>query len=389
MTGGHAHAAPESRRLRTVALLVIAPIAVLTLAAMVWLWPSGDTQGAEDVAGTQVAGEVTSIDLVTCEDGLAGETNGCGTAQVRLLEGTGSGRSVEVDLPNGIGAPEIDEGDSVVVLVSDTPDGDVYSVVDQQRGTGLWLLVLASALALFAFGRWRGITALAGLVVTFGVLLWFIVPAILDGESPILVALVGSAAIMLSVLYLTHGFMLATTVALVGTVASFVLTGLLAYVAVAGLHLTGVTDDLSQAVGTNYDIDMRGLLLAGIVIGSLGVLDDITVTQAATVGELARANPGYGFRQLYGAANRVGRAHIASVVNTIILAYAGSSLPVLVLVVADNGSLGEAVTDQFLAQEIVRSLVATLGLIAAVPITTALAALAMSRVREEPVAAEG
>ena len=389
MTGGHAHAAPESRGLRTIALLVVAPLAILTLAAMIWLWPSGDTQGAEDVAGEQVGGQVTSIDRVTCEDGLTGETNGCGTAQVRLLEGASSGRTVEVELPNGSGSPELDEGDSVVVLVSDTPDGDVYSVVDLQRGTGLWVLVAASALALFAFGRWRGITALAGLVVTFGVLLWFIVPAILDGESPILVALVGSAAIMLSVLYLTHGFTLATTVALVGTVASFVLTGLLAYLAVAGLHLTGVTDDLSMAVGTNYDIDMRGLLLAGIVIGSLGVLDDITVTQSATVSELARANPDYGFGQLYGSANRVGRAHIASVVNTIILAYAGSSLPVLVLVVADNGSLGEAVTDQFLAQEIVRSLVATLGLIAAVPITTALAALAMSRVREEPVAPEG
>lgn len=389
MTAGHAHAAPESRRLRTIALLVIAPIAVLTIAGMLWLWPSGDTRSTDEVAGEQVDGQVTAIDRVECDDGVTGETNGCGTAEVRLDEGPDSGRTVQVELTNGSGSPDINEGDSVVVLVSETPDGDVYSVVDHQRGMELWVLVLASALALFAFGRWRGVTALAGLVVTFAILLWFIVPAILDGESPLLVALVGSAAIMLSVLYLTHGFTLSTTVALLGTVASFVLTGLLAYLAVAALHLTGVTDDLSMAVETTYGIDMRGLLLAGIVIGSLGVLDDITVTQAATVGELARANPGYGFRQLYGSANRVGRAHIASVVNTIILAYAGSSLPVLVLVAADAGSLAEAVTDQFLAQEIVRSLVATLGLIAAVPITTALAAVALSRVQEEPVAAEG
>ena len=264
MTAAHAHAAPESRRLRTIALLVIAPIAVLTVVAMIWLWPSGDTRTSGEVAGEQVGGQVTAIDPVACDDGVPAEPNGCGTAEVRLDDGGGT---IEGDLTNGSGAPEIAEDDSVVVLVSDTPDGDVSSIVDHERGTQLWVLVAASALALVAFGRWRGLTALAGLVVTFAILFWFIVPAILDGESPLLVALVGSAAIMLSVLYLTHGFTLTTTVALLGTVASFVLTGLLAYLAVAALHLTGVTDDLSMAVETPYGIDARGLLLAGIMIG--------------------------------------------------------------------------------------------------------------------------
>ncbi|GAA1725223.1 YibE/F family protein [Aeromicrobium alkaliterrae] len=387
MTGGHSHsrrAAPEPARLRRVAVVVIAPIAVLTIAAMVWLWPSGGVTGAEDVAGEQVDGQVVAIAAEPCADELVEETNGCGTAQVRLDSGPEEGSTIEVDLPNGSGAPTIAEGDAVVVLVSDTPDGDLYSVVDHQRGLELWVLVLVSVLALLAFGRWRGLRAVGGLAVTFGVLLWFIVPAILDGERPVLVALVGSAAIMLSVLYLTHGFTLTTTVAVLGTIASFVLTGQLAAVSVGALHLTGVTDDLSMAVGSTYDVDMRGLLLAGIVIGTLGVLDDITVTQAATVDELAQANPEYGALELYRAATRVGRAHIASVVNTIILAYAGSSLPVLVLVIADNGSLAEVVTDQFLAQEIVRSLVGTLGLIAAVPITTGLAAVALRRQRDEP-----
>ncbi|WP_229051579.1 YibE/F family protein [Aeromicrobium sp. Leaf350] len=389
MTAGHSHArpAPESARLRRIAVLVIAPIAVLTIAAMVWLWPSGDVAGAEELAGEQVDGRIVSIEAQPCEEELTEDTNGCGTAQVRLDSGPEEGRTIEVDLPNGSGAPTIADGDAVVVLVSDTPEGDLYSVVDHQRGSEMWVLVLVSVLALLAFGRWRGLSAVGGLVVTFGILLWFIVPAILAGESPVLVALVGSAAIMVSVLYLTHGLTLATTVAVLGTTASFALTGLLAAVSVAALHLTGVTDDLSMAVGSTYDVDMRGLLLAGIVIGTLGVLDDITVTQAATVDELARANPDYGTLQLYRAATRVGRAHIASVVNTIILAYAGSSLPVLVLVVADNGSLAEVLTDQFLAQEIVRSLVGTLGLIAAVPITTGLAAVALRRPQEEVSAA--
>jgi uncharacterized membrane protein len=150
-------------------------------------------------------------------------------------------------------------------------------------------------------------------------------------------------------------------------------------VTVSALHLTGITDDISTALGTTQPLNMEGLLLAGIVIGALGVLDDVTVTQAATVAELGRANPTYGAVELYRAGSRVGRSHIASVVNTIILAYAGSSLPLLILIVANNDSLGGVVTDQVIAQEIARSIVATLGLIAAVPVTTALAAMTVTR----------
>ena len=123
------------------------------------------------------------------------------------------------------------------------------------------------------------------------------------------------------------------------------------------------------------DVDLHGLLLAGIIIGSLGVLDDVTVTQSATVTELAHANPGLSRLQLYRAATRVGRAHIASTVNTIVLAYAGASLPLLLLLTADSRPVGQILTSEFLAQEIVRSAVATLGLVAAVPLTTGLAAL--------------
>lgn len=145
------------------------------------------------------------------------------------------------------------------------------------------------------------------------------------------------------------------------------------------LRLTGTTDDVSTAVATTYGIDTRGLLVASIIIGSVGVLDDVTVTQAATVTEISRANPSYGVGQLFGGAARVGRSHIASVVNTVVLAYAGSSLPLLVLVVANNDSVVQVATTQLIAQEVVRSAVATLGLIAAVPLTTALAALATRR----------
>ncbi|HET8960654.1 YibE/F family protein [Nocardioides sp.] len=370
------HAAPESGQLRRIAVAVVAPIAAITLAAMIWLWPAdGITVPEQSGSADQVSGQVTAIDQQPCPEDLPDDVNGCGTAQVRVTAGTDEGREVTTPLPNGPGAPKIAEGDEVVLIQTTSPDGDAYAIVDHQRGNELWILVAAFVLALVAFGRWRGVTALAGLAATFALLLFFVVPAILAGEPPLLVAIVGSAAIALTVLYLTHGFALSTTVAVIATLVSLALTGVLSAVAVSALHLSGITDDITTSLGTTHPVNMEGLLLAGIVIGSLGVLDDVTVTQATTVTELARANPAYGVGQLYRAGSRVGRSHIASVVNTIILAYAGSSLPLLILIVANNDSLGGVVTDQIIAQEIVRSVVATLGLIAAVPVTTGLAAL--------------
>lgn len=379
----HRHARERPREpWRRAAWAVIAPVAAVTVAAMVWLWPSQGVPAPDDAdAPRQLSAVVTEIQRETCQQELDDDVNGCGTARVRVAEGQDAGPEVAAPLPNGPGAPQIAEGDEVALIRSVGPDGDVFAIVDHQRGTGLWMLAVAFALAVVAFGRWRGVTALAGLAVSFAVLLLFVVPAIVVGEPPVLVALVGSAAIMLTVLYLTHGLTLPTTVALLGTLVSLGLTGLLSAVSVAGLHLTGVTDDLATSVTTSFSVDMRGLLLAGIVIGSLGVLDDVTITQAATVSELSRANPAYGFRDLYRAGTRVGRSHIASVINTIVLAYAGASLPLLILLVAGDASLVGVVTTQAITQEIVRSVVATLGLVAAVPVTTALAAAALPRAR--------
>jgi uncharacterized membrane protein len=375
------HAAPDTRRMQRLALAVVAPVALLTLVGLILLWPAGDALDGSGAGAEEFGARVVAVHPEECAEELSQDVNGCGTTTVELTEGPDAEQQVEVPLPNGPGAPVISEGDQVLVIATSGPDGEAYSIVDHQRSTQLWILCLAFVLALLAFGRWRGLTALVGLAVTFAVLLWFVVPAILAGESPILVAVVGSAAIALTVLYLTHGLTLSTTVAVLGTLASLALTGALAVVSVWALHLTGVTDDISTSVEMTHGVDMAGLLVASIIIGSLGVLDDVTVTQAATVAELAHANPAYRFGQLNAAASRVGRSHIASVVNTIILAYAGSSLPLLILIIADNSSLGGVVTTQLMAQEIVRSAVATLGLIAAVPMTTALAALAVRGAR--------
>jgi uncharacterized membrane protein len=263
--------------------------------------------------------------------------------------------------------------------------GYTYQIADHRRGTQLWVLLAVFVLAVVAFGRLRGLAALAGLAVTFAILLLFIVPAILGGGPPVMVAIVGSAAIMLSVLYLTHGFNTPTSVAVLGTLASLTLTGVLSVAATAALHLTGISSEEDTFLTVAYrQVDMRGLLLAGILIGSLGVLDDVAVTQAVTIDELAIANPRLSTRQLYRAGSRVGRAHITSVINTIILAYAGASLPMLLLLRTGQQPLGQILTTQQIAQEIVRSIVGTIGLIAAVPITTWLAALTASRMPGKP-----
>ena len=387
----HAHGdLPQPPQGRRLTLMLLVPAVLLTVLGMLLLWPRDTPQAAEGSDGpVTVTGQVVTVAEVACPPVPEGDepAEDCGTVTVRLADGT----EITTDVPTGPGAPEVAAGDDVTMLALSDEDGSTsYSISDHRRGGQLWLLGAAFALAVIAFGRWRGVTALAGLAVTFGILVYFIVPAILDGRSPVLVAVVGAAAIMLIVLYLTHGLSITTTIAVAGTLASLAITAVLAAVATAGVHLTGVADETSNFLTiTQGDVNMRGLLLAGIVIGSLGVLDDVTVTQSATVAELARANPAYGFRRLYSAATRIGRAHIASVINTIVLAYAGASLPLMLLFAAGNTPVGELLTSQLIAQELVRSAVGTIGLVAAVPITTALAAFLAARQARGTVPAGG
>ena len=362
------------------------PMIIATGVALLVLWPDPVARPAATENAPRHTGTVTAVRVETCPavqpdqqtpSGLV--VTRCGTVDVRVDDGPDAGRTVVTTMPGGPGAPVVDIGDDVVLLVLTDPTDPTksrYSIIDHQRGQTLWILTIVFALGIIAFGRWRGLAALVGLAVSFAVLLLFIVPAIMNGASPQLVAIVGAPAIMFAVLYLTHGISVRTSVAVLGTLISLVLTGLGAAFTAAAAHLTGFGDEQASTLAIFYrDVDLHGLLLAGIIIGSLGVLDDVTVTQAATVAELAAANPAMSRIQLYRAATRVGRAHIASVVNTIVLAYAGAGLPLLLLIVAGGSGVGQTLTSQFLAQEIVRSAVGTLGLIAAVPITTALAAL--------------
>jgi uncharacterized membrane protein len=377
------------RRVRLIVAAVVVPMMVGTVIALLVWWP-GDTP-TPDQSGNpdRYGGTVTEVrqractpeEVVQTPTGIT--TSRCGTVTVRVEDGPDTGRAVVTQVPDGAGAPRVEVGAKVVLIVINDPADPTttaYTIIDRQRGFPLLWVALLAAVVIVGFARWRGLAALAGLGVSFAVLLLFVLPAITAGQPPLPVAVVGAATIMFAVLYLTHGVSVQTSIAVLGTLASLVLTGLLGQLSAAATHLTGFGSEEAATLAVYFgEVDLYGLLLAGIIIGSLGVLDDVTVTQAATVAELATANPDLSRVQLYRAASRVGRAHIASVVNTIVLAYAGASLPVMLLVAAAGNRVSDTLTSEFVAQEIVRSAVATIGLVAAVPVTTALAALVTAR----------
>jgi uncharacterized membrane protein len=369
---------------RLIAAVVVA--AFVTVVGLLVLWPRGDRPDVSDALGPKaelVRGRVELLERVPCEGTAEGDDVSCTAASVKLSDGPDKGTVVVIENPTGPSTPTIREGDHLVLgYASDAPAGQQYYFADFERRAPLMLLGVVFALAVVVLGRWHGLRALLGLGITFVVLTAFVLPAILDGRSPVWVALVGASAALLVNLYLAHGFNVRTTTAVLGTLGSLAIIGVLAAGFVAATHLTGLADEEAgylQALSSQ--IDLRGLLLGGIIIGSLGVLDDVTVTQASAVWELHEANPTYGTRQLYHAALRIGRDHIASVVNTLVLAYAGASLPLLVLFVEANRGLRDVLTSETVAAELVRTLVGSIGLVAAVPLTTALAALIAARDR--------
>jgi uncharacterized membrane protein len=222
--------------------------------------------------------------------------------------------------------------------------------------------------------------ALAGIVLSMGVLLAYIFPALLDGAPPLGVALTGATVIAFGTLYLAHGVTDRTTVALLGTLASLGLTAALAVGFAAAAELSGLASEESLTLlAFAPDLDFRGLLLAAIVIGTLGVLDDVTVTQVSAVWELRAGDPGRNRRDLYRAGIRIGRDHIASTVNTLVLAYAAAALPLLLIYTQSGLAFGEVLTTETVAVEIVQTLVGSIGLVASVPLTTALACLVATR----------
>jgi len=304
----------------------------------------------------------------------------CETAQVRVHTGPDKGQLVSVDQLGQAGLPSIHLGDRVLLVRGVGPSGTAtYGFYDFQRSRPLTVLALLFALVVVAVGRWRGVGALVGLAMTWLVMVRFILPAILEGRDPVLVSLVGAAIIVLVVLFVAHGVNERTATAVLGTLISLVLVDVIAHFAVHASALSGLgNEETGFLQGFVAGVRVQGLLLGGIVIGSLGVLNDVTVTQASAIWEIHQANPARRFLELYRAGMRVGRDHIASTVYTLVLAYAGAALPILLLFTLASQPLGQVVTAENVAEEVVRALVGSIGLVLAVPLTTALAALVVT-----------
>lgn len=282
-------------------------------------------------------------------------------------------------------------GDRVLVTESQGPEGPRYSVVDRARRVPLTVLAVAFAALVLAVSGWHGLRSLVGLLASLLVILRFLIPAILSGADPIIVTVAGALLVMATTLFVAHGVNRRSFVALGGTAGALIATALLAAASIRFAELTGIaTDDAAtlQALLPGQ-IDARGLLLSGVIIGALGVLDDVTMTQSSAVFELRAANPRLGPDELMRRGMNVGRDHIAATLNTLVLAYAGGALPLLVILSAGPEQLGTLISRDLLATEIVRTIVGSAGLVLAVPITTALAAAAAARVAPLAPASSG
>ncbi|MFC7343715.1 YibE/F family protein [Saccharopolyspora griseoalba] len=384
---GHGPADPAPKRVKIWLAALLVPFALATAVGILVLYPFGHTQktGADIGFGQDpVNAEVISAKTSGCSEGGSG--SGCVTLQVEMQDGPRPGQTIEQVMPTDPGTPRFAVGDQVVLSYSGTnpQDPSSFQVVDFQRGTPLLVLALVFVAAVLVLARWQGVKALIGLALSLAVLIGFVLPAILAGENPLLVAVAGAGATMFAALYLAHGVSARTSAAVLGTMVSLALIGALSAAFSAATNLTGLDEDTSSLIGLlGVPIDARGLLLAGIVIGALGALDDVTVTQTSAVWELRAANPNLSWRQLYGAGLRIGRDHASSAVNTLVLAYAGAALPMLLAYTLSGRSFGEIVSSQTVAQEVVRTLVGSIGLVAAIPVTTALAALVVTRQRAD------
>ncbi|MDH6700688.1 YibE/F family protein [Streptomyces sp. MAA16] len=333
-----------------------------------------------NASGGSPTGDAPAAGGAATDGSAAKEEDGdCKKATIRVDTGQDKGRTfTEIVQPDQ--SRQLHEGEKVVVAYEPSaPRNLQYSVTDVNRRIPMTVLAGIFAVVVVLVGRIRGVMALVALAISFLILNFFILPAILQGSNPLIVAVVGASAIMLIALYMCHGLSARTSVAVLGTLISLVLIGILGSVFIGWAALTGNTDDNTGLIHGLYPhIDMSGLLLAGVIIGSLGVLDDVTVTQTSAVWELHEANPSMGWRGLYRAGIRIGRDHIASVVNTLVLAYAGAALPLLLLFSIAQSSVGTVANSELVAEEIVRTLVGSIGLVASVPVTTALAALVVA-----------
>lgn len=390
----HSHSGPldldegEARRVRIVLGVIVGALVMATVVGLFMLWPGKSSligsRSFTAEGGSVGKATITSVDLSSCQSAVSAltEVNGVkedafakGHVCARITEGEGKGLVMPVQL---VGEPRklAHTGDRLVVLYSPQAilSGSPYSFIDYQRQLPVGALAIVYLVLVVAVAGRKGILSVLGLLVATGVLAFFMIPALLSGSHPLAVTMVGSMAMMLAAVYVAHGVSIRTTTALLGTVAGIVLTVLLALWGTDAAHLTGDVDETARLLASRTHIDLQTLLTCGMVIAGLGVLNDVTITQASSVWELHAANPLLSRTRLFTGGMRIGRDHIASTVYTLAFAYAGTALPLILAAALMDRAVLDTMLSGEIAEEIVRTLISSIGLVLAIPATTAIAA---------------
>jgi uncharacterized membrane protein len=373
-------------------LIAIVVVVVIFGAAVLFILPrlTSSQQPTENQAsllgyGTNaVEGEILEI-LEEGDIELGGVTQTYQVLRVEILEGEYQGLELSLDYgkqqlrPPGL---DLEPGDHVFLEIYRTTDNLIQArFLDFKRV--LPLLILFGTFVFFSvlISGWKGVRGLLGMAISIGVIVFFIIPQILAGKNPIMISVTGAFVLLAVTLYLIYGWTLKTHSAVIGILISLVITALLANYFVSLTRMTGFGNEdtlflMQQSAGR---INMQGILLSGILIGALGVLDDLVITQASVVFELFGLDPELTIKDLYRRAMRVGQDHVAATVNTLVLAYAGAALPMFLLFSISGAQIGYLLNLEYVAEEVVRTMVGSLGLITAVPLTTYLSSLVAIR----------
>lgn len=305
--------------------------------------------------------------------------------KVKVNSGDRKGDTIEIRNDIQFGSEQAQTvfvGEELVITSTGEGEEQLYFISDKYRFPSIMLLFVVFFGLTVVFAGWKGITSIIGLGFTIYVLITYVVPSIVLGDDPMTISLIGALMIASVSMYLAHGVNKRITVALAGTLISIGIAAFLAvlFVDVARLFGTGSEEAILLTISSSNGINLKGLLLGGIIFGALGVLDDVTTAQSAAIEELKRANPKMNFKKLYESGISIGREHIVSLVNTLVLAHIGSSFPILLLFSLNNGvPLWLTFNSEFIIEEVIRTLVGSSALVLAVPITTVLAAWIFSK----------
>lgn len=392
---GHHHDEPilqdpkRRRRASIILWALLAPIGALALVMVIILWPQGNydkfaLDGNMDTAGgaTMATGTVMRSGTEQCPsskglEDVGGKVLDCNVTYVMPDSG---GAEIQLEIPaEMLQSRDARPGDSLRYLdlsKVDTTSGSPYVFVDFVRTLPMALLAIAYGVVVVLVAGWRGARAVIGLIGGIAFMIFFMVPALIEGGNPVLVGLTGATAIMFVALYFAHGLNAKTSTALLGTLFGLGVTAGMVLWLTDAAALTGANGESAITLSTVApQISLPGLLICGVLVGGMGVLNDVTITQSATVWELAETSPRASAKELFFRGMRIGRDHIASTVYTIAFAYAGAALPILAIAAQSNQGFGVTLTSGEMAEEVIRILIGSIGLVLAIPVTTAVAVM--------------